>query len=235
MPRVIAPIFTLLAVAAPGVVNPAVAHPAVLSAEAQWRAVAACPLVVTGDQESFGTAVVVGHKDEFAYLLTAAHVVEGARDREFRFFTRDSDPRPARTVKGGDVLFRSRKPDFALLRVRVGDDRLPELKLAGPGQRPKRFPFEAVSVGCPFGGRPRARAETVSAKRLTRANDAPVAFFWQTAATPEKGRSGGPLLDPAGRVIGVCAAAQDDRGYFTHLDEILAGLTRAKYDWLWAD
>ena len=160
--------------------------------------------MVIDDQASFGTAVVVGHKGGFAYLLTAAHVVEGARDREFRFFTRDSYPRPTRTVKGGNVLFRSQKPDFALVQVKVGDDRLPELKLAGPGQRPKRFPFEAVSVGCPFGGWPQVRAETVSAKVLKRANDVPEAFFWQTAATPEKGRSGGPLLNARGRVIG-CA------------------------------
>ena len=235
VPRVIAPILTLLAVAAPEVVNPAVARGAVLSAEAQWNAIAACPLVVIDDQASFGTAVVVGHKDGFAYLLTAAHVIEGTRDREFRFFTRDSYPRPARTVKGGNVLLRSQKPDFALVQVKVGDDRLPELKLAGPGQRPKRFPFEAVSVGCPFGGWPQARAETVSAKLLKRPNDVPEAFFWQTAAPPEKGRSGGPLLDAQGRVIGVCAATQDDRGYFTHLDEILAGLKRAKHEWLWAD
>ena len=79
-----------------------------------------------------------------------------------------------------------------------------------------------------------AWAETVAAKLLKRANDVPEAFFWQTAAKPEKGRSGGPLLDADGRVIGICAATQDEKGYFTHLDEILAGLKTAKYEWLWA-
>ena len=229
----IAPILTLLVLAAPEVVNPAIAVGTALSAEAQWKAIAATPRVASGKNGSFGTAVVVGHKDGFAYLLTADHVVDVPQEREFHFFTRDSYPQPVRTLKGGEILLRSEKPDFALLRLKVGDERLPELKLAGPGQRPKRFPFAAVSVGCPFGGWPQARAETVAAKLLKRVNDLPEAFFWETAAKPEKGRSGGPLLDADGRVIGLCAAAQDEKGYFTHLDEILAGLKREKYDWLW--
>ena len=230
----IAPILTLLAVAAPEAATPAVAFGAVLSAEAQWKAVAACPRVASGMNGSFGTAVVVGHRGGFAYLLTAAHVVEVFQEREFHFFTRASYPQPARTLKGGEILLRSEKPDFALLRLKVGDERLPELKLAGPGQRPKRFPYAAVSVGCPFGGWPQARAETVAAKVLKRSGESPEAFFWQTADKPEKGRSGGPLLDADGRVIGLCAATQDEKGYFTHLDEILAGLKREKCDWLWA-
>jgi len=230
---VIAPILPLLLLAGPQAVSPAVARDAVLPVAAQWQAVAACPRVVIGRNISFGTAVVVGHHDGYAYLLTAAHVIDGDQTREFQFFTRESYPQPARTVTGGSVLLRSEKPDFALIRVKVSEP-LPQLKLAGPGQRPKRFPFAAVSVGCPLGGWPQARAESIAAKVLARAKDVPTAFFWRTATPPERGRSGGPLLDSAGRVIGLCAANQDGKGYFTHLDEILAGLKKAKYEWLWA-
>lgn len=232
--RVIAPILQLLLFAGPQAVSPAVTRDAVLPLAAQWQAIAACPRVEIGRKAGFGSAVVVGHRDGYAYLLTAAHVIDVDQTREFQFFTRDSYPRPARTLTGGSVLLRSEKPDFALLRVKVGDDPLPRLKLAGPGQRPKRFPFAAVSIGCPLGGWPRARAETIGAKVLARAKDVPTAFFWRTATPPERGRSGGPLLDAAGRVIGLCAASQDGKGYFTHLDEILAGLKKAKYEWLWA-
>ena len=42
-------------------------------AEAQWPAILACPSIsVTGSAS--GTSVVVGTKDGFGYLLTAAHV-----------------------------------------------------------------------------------------------------------------------------------------------------------------
>lgn len=227
----IPPLVALLAVVGPDVVHPAVARDAILSAEAQWRAIPACLRVV--EKGAFGTAFVVGHKGEYAYVLTAAHVVAGVKDREFQAFTRDSHPLPARVFKESDVLLRVEKPDVALVRVKVGQDRLPELKLAGPGQRPKRFPFAAVSVGGPFGGAPAARAETVTAKYLKLDRDQPRALFWQVDRPPDKGRSGGPLLDAEGRVIGLCAAAQGEKGYFTHHDEILAALKQNGYDWLW--
>lgn len=230
----IPPVLALLALAGPEAAHPAVARDAVLAADAQWRAIPACVRVVVGRKESFGTGFVVGHKGGDAYVLTAAHVVEGVEDREFQTFTRDSHPLPARTFKESVVLLRAEKPDVALVRVTVGDVRLPELRLAGPGQRPKRFPFAAVSVGGPFGSAPVARAEQVTAKYLKLSGELPDALFWQTTAKPEKGRSGGPLLDAEGRVIGVCAAAKGDKGYFTHLDEVLAALKAGGYEWLWA-
>ena len=38
-----------------------------------------------------------------------------------------------------------------------------------------------------------------------------------------------------GRVIGLCAAAQKGRGYYSHLDEILAGLKVKDFGWLWQE
>lgn len=229
----IPPLVALLVLAGPEVAHPAVARDAVLSAEAQWRAIPAC-LRVVGKDGSFGTSFVVGHEGGFAFVLTAAHVVPAGLTCEFQLFTRESHPLPARVFKESTLLFREEKPDIALVRVKVGEERLPELKLAGPGQRPKRFPFAAVSVGGPFGSAPAARAESVTAKYLKVTGDVPDALFWQTAAKPEKGRSGGPMLDAEGRVIGICAAYKGEQGYFTHLDEILAALKQGEYDWLWA-
>ena len=47
------------------------------------------------------------------------------------------------------------------------------------------------------------------------------------------GRSGGPLLNLDGQVIGICAATSLGKGYYVHLSEIHAGLKTAGYDWLW--
>lgn len=225
------PIVALLAVVGPDVLHPAVARDAVLSADAQWRTIPAC-LRVVGKDGSFGSAFVIGHKGNDAYVLTAAHVVSGFRG-EFQSFTPASHPLAAEVYHDYEVLFREEKPDIALVRVRVKENRLPELKLAGPGQRPKRFPFAAVSVGGPFGGAPAARAETVLGKYLKLDRDRPEGLFWQVAKPPDKGRSGGPLLDAEGRVIGICAADMGEKGYFTHHDEILAALKARGYDWLW--
>jgi S1-C subfamily serine protease len=213
----------------------AVAAGAVLSASAQWDALTACPRVVMGGvgaETSTGVALAV--KDGFAYVLTAQHAVsELASEREVHFFTRDEYPRPARRVRAVEVAARWANPDLALLKVKVGSEPVPTLRLAGPGQRPTAYPFGAVSVGCSNAAAPTCRAEEVTAKRLARRPGGAIAFFWELSVAPVPGRSGGPLLDDHGRVIGICAAGQGVRGYYTHLDEILVALKRDGHGWLW--
>ena len=224
----------LLAVAATG----PVVDGAVLSVPAQWEALAACPRVLSradgGVGTATGTGITVAARDGFAYVLTALHAVpDGAVEREVQFFTRESYPEPARKYLAVEVAARWADPDLALLRVKVGADPVYTLPLARPGERPMVYPYTALSIGCSNGSPPTCRPETVSGKRPARRANEAVAFFWELATPPVPGRSGGPLLDTRGRVIGVCAAGQDGKGYYTHLDEVLFGLKRQGYDWLW--
>jgi S1-C subfamily serine protease len=203
-------------------------------ADRQWAFVAACPRIagISITSES-GTGVTVGVRDGFAYILTARHVVPEAGPRELHYFTPQSYPARSRVVRDGNVEIRLPTPDLALIRVPIGHDPVPVVKLAGPGQRPKSFPAAMLSIGCNDGGAPTVRGESIQAKRLVRRPDDRVAFFWETPTPPVPGRSGGPLIAPNGTVVGLCSASQDGRGYYTHLDEILAALRPAGYAWLW--
>lgn len=204
-----------------------------LPAGQRWSALAAVARVTTGDLAGpVASAVCVGRKGRHAYLLTAAHALPPGLPRTFDFFTRESYPEPAASVVGAAEVVRLAGPDVMLVTVEVGDERISVLPLAGVGQRPKRFPIRAVSVGCPGGSPPVFRAETLTGKKWVRRDGADPAFFWQAAEPPTGGRSGGPLLDAAGKVIGVCTAAADGRGYFAHLDEIHAGLKQHGQGWL---
>jgi S1-C subfamily serine protease len=199
----------------------------------QWRAVLACTRVST-TTGAYGnaTGVTVGLKDGIAYVLTAAHAVAAPDAREAHYFTRDSYPARAKTFPKVAVALSLPAADVALLKVPVGDWPAPVLQLARPGRRPKAFPATALSVGCTDAGPPTCSAEVLRAKRLVR-RPGDVAFFWESEVMPRPGRSGGPLVDPNGRVIGLCAASQGGRGYYTHLDEILAGLKKNGDSWLW--
>ncbi len=204
-----------------------------LSVDAQWAAIEACPRIVNqAGERSTGTGVVVAVRDGFAYILTAHHVAGDPEEREVQFFTRKSYPVPARKLRGVQVLAKYPDTDAAVLKLAVGDDAPAVLPLAGIGQRPKRFPFDSVSVGCSNGKLPTCRGEQVVGKKFVRRQGDNVAFFWELADPPLPGRSGGPLIDAQGRVIGLCAASRDRRGYYAHLDEILAGLKRDELGWL---
>lgn len=237
------PTLLLVLAAPPAAPNP-VAAGAALPADAQWGAVGACPRVATlTGMGRIGTGVTLAVRNEpgpdgsggrFAYVLTAKHVVPGTEDRLVEFFTKESYPKPARSFRAVEVVREWADPDLALLKVKVGAaDAFPTLRLAGPGERPKRFPAPALSVGCTEGAAPNCRSEVIVAKRPVRQANG-VAFFWESQAPSVPGRSGGPLLDTSGRVIGLCVALQGERGYYTHLDEVLASLKRDGYEWLWS-
>ncbi len=200
----------------------------------QWEAITACPRVITrSGARAAATGVTIGVRGGYAYVLTAQHAVPGAEEREVQFFTRESYPLPAVKIRGVQVLTRWDDSDLALLKVKLGPDSCGVLPLAGVGQRPKKFPVEVLSIGCSLGEPPTVRAETIVAKKPARRPGGGIAFFWELAAAPVPGRSGGPLLDNEGRVIGVCAAGRSGRGYYTHLDEILAALANDSNEWLW--
>lgn len=202
----------------------------VFPADAQWAAVTACPKI-TIPREASGTGVVVGVKGGFAYLLTAAHVAK--YDGLFvEFTTRAAFPKAAWSAESPEVLARWPDPDLALIRFPLGDKKVPAVPLAGAGQRPKRFPVTVWAVGVGGGEAAVVRVDQLRAKKYIRRPDHEGAFFWETDHPPDLGRSGGPLLDERGRVIGLCTARMGNNGYYTHLDEIQAALTRGGYGWL---
>jgi S1-C subfamily serine protease len=200
------------------------------AAEAHWALVLACPKVSAPGAVQ-GTGVVIAVKDGFAYLLTANHVA--AADRvEVQFTSRQSYPKPAWFGDGAAVVARWPDPDIALVRFPLKKNVPAVLPLAPAWQRPRLFPVSALTIGVGVGAASTAVPDTIRAKEFVRREGKGPAFFWRTEVATELGRSGGPLLDARGRVIGIAVAVRGGAGYYAHHDEILAALKRGGYGWL---
>lgn len=129
--------------------------------------------------------------DESGYLLTNAHVVEGAYKITLR--TSDHKELDARLI-GLD-----KRTDIALLKVDGGPFKA--LPIGAPDKI--RVGDRVIAIGSPFGLEFTATAGILSAKGRSLPSDDNYIPFLQTDAAVNPGSSGGPLINERGQAIGV--------------------------------
>ena len=139
------------------------------------------------ERRSLGSGFIISHD---GYILTNAHVVEGAD----RVTVRLTDKREFKAK----VIGSDHRVDVALIKIDARN--LPVVKLGDPNKI--KVGEWVVAIGSPFGFDNSVTAGIVSAKGryLPRENLVP---FIQTDAAINPGNSGGPLFDMKGEVIGI--------------------------------
>lgn len=167
----------------------------------------------------WGTGFFCGRKGE---ILTNAHVVEGG----LAFSVELWDGRTAFAELVGADPF----TDVAMLRIGL-DDPPPPLPRA-PSES-VRTGMWLMAIGNPLGLEFSATKGIVSGLNRTNASWDEVGYwdFIQTDAAINLGNSGGPLLDAAGRVVGICTAMREKAeriGFAVPLDtaEVVVGHLR---------
>jgi S1-C subfamily serine protease len=204
--------------------------------EAQVRAVTATVRVVNAAKGAEGSGALLKRNGPLVYVLTAHHVVDGAKRVEVATFSAESHPRAVAVYRAAEVIAQSAEADLAVLRFTTRDEMLGSMTVCPPSKVPEGKDFAALSVGCGGGGAPAAALEDVKARRRVRKPGADAAVIcWETARTPAKGRSGGPLLDRRGYLIGVDSGAGDGKGYYTHVEEVHTFLKRNGLAWLYEE
>jgi 2-alkenal reductase len=190
----------------------------------QRRAVEATVKVVAAT--GYGSGAIVGREGQFVYVLTARHVVKQAKTVNVHVFTAASHPRAAK-VYAGTVLGTAPSADLALVRL-ITSDPLPEpLTICPPAALPKDNNVAAFSAGCAPTEAPTPALEVVRARKLIRREgDDERSWCWEVQTRQDAGRSGGPLLDSAGRLIGVASGHDADHGYYVHVEEVYPFLKR---------
>ena len=133
--------------------------------------------------------------DQDGYVLTNAHVIEGASAVTVQFEDRKTADA---TVVGKDS-----STDIALLKVHRDGASLHPLGLGDSAHVQVGDP--TIAIGNPFGLDRTLTTGVVSAlqRRISAPDGFSIDHVIQTDAAINPGNSGGPLLDAAGRVIGI--------------------------------
>lgn len=157
------------------------------------------PDVTTGgDQmQSLGSGFII---DPSGLIVTNNHVIDGARSMSV--ILSDGTSLPA-TLVGTDTL-----DDIALLRVHPP---YPLTAVQFGSSREARIGDWVLAIGNPYGLGGTVTAGIISARGRNLAEDGSTDFI-QTDAPINKGNSGGPLFNTAGRVIGINTAIYSPSG-----------------------
>jgi S1-C subfamily serine protease len=146
------------------------------------------------EQESVstGSGFVV---DGEGFILTNAHVVDGATDVRVSFS--DNKTREAR------IVGKDQSTDLAVLKVDAAGLDLHPLALGD--SKTVQVGDPTVAIGNPFGLDRTLTTGVISAlqRRISAPNGFGIDNVIQTDAAINPGNSGGPLIDAAGRVIGI--------------------------------
>jgi S1-C subfamily serine protease len=135
--------------------------------------------------------------DKEGYILTNAHVVEGAEEAGVRF-TEESQLVEAKVV-GSDL-----STDLAVLKI--DPDEAPKLRPLALGDSSKLLVGDPViAIGNPFGYSRTVTTGIVSAlqRQISAPNNFAIDDVIQTDASINPGNSGGPLIDARGQVVGI--------------------------------
>jgi len=147
---------------------------------------------VTQSSQSLGSGFVI---DKAGHIVTNFHVVQGAAKVLVSFSGKDQ---LAAAVVGIDP-----STDIAVLKIQAHASALTPIELGNSDA--VRVGDTVYAIGNPFGYTRTLTSGIVSAvqRRITAPNTLQIDNVIQTDASINHGNSGGPLLDAAGRVIGV--------------------------------
>jgi Do/DeqQ family serine protease len=150
-------------------------------------------------QRSLGSGVIV---DAAGLIVTNNHVIEGASEIKVSL----ADKREFEA----EIVLKDSRTDLAVLRVKNGRERFPVLELGNSDEL--QVGDVVLAIGNPFGVGQTVTHGIVSALARTQLGITDYQFFIQTDAAINPGNSGGPLVDMAGRIIGINTAIYSRSG-----------------------
>lgn len=175
-----------------------------------------------------GSGAIVGYSGPLAYILTAGHLM--SKDDVIQVLLLDADgQRVEAAINPAHVVAQDETNDLAVLRclLRHAPARVPIAALVGTLESTHAltagWSMASKPVIVPVGNVTEHWAERPMGKAI---------HVWQSAGELVRGRSGGPLVNSHGDIIGVASGTSGGNGYFAHLGEIHHFLRVNGLSWL---
>jgi Do/DeqQ family serine protease len=144
-------------------------------------------------QRSLGSGVIV---DAAGLVVTNFHVIDGADQVKVSL----ADKREF----DADIVLKDSRTDMAVLALKGARERFPVIEFGSSDDL--QVGDVVLAIGNPFGVGQTVTHGIVSALARTQMGISDYQFFIQTDAAINPGNSGGPLVDMAGRMVGINTA-----------------------------
>ena len=186
-----------------------------------------------GTQRSSGSGVIL---DPQGFIVTNAHVVDGARRVQVLLSPRLRESEEGRSIigqgghlVGARIVGVDRETDLAVLKIEFPHD-LKYLKL---GDSDQLFPGQMIfAYGSPLGLTNSVSMGVVSAVARQLEHESPMIYI-QTDAAVNPGNSGGPLVTGTGEVVGINTLIFSQSGGYEGLSFAApSNIVRAVYEQL---
>jgi Do/DeqQ family serine protease len=145
------------------------------------------------EQKALGSGVIV---DTSGLIVTNNHVIEGATEVKVSL----SDKREFEA----EIVLKDARTDLAILRIKNGNERFPAIELGNSDAL--EVGDLVLALGNPFNVGQTVTHGIVSAVARTQVGISDYQSFIQTDAAINPGNSGGPLVDMAGKLVGINTA-----------------------------
>ncbi len=192
----------------------------------QLRAQLATVRITNLEKGTTGSGVFVGRDSKgVCRFLTAAHVVKTGD--LFKLTICSPDPLvPDKVYQEKMTVEYSQVDDLALIELKTdvempADEMPAPLPLCPAKAVPTAKNFAALTVGYGDGGPPSCEAVIVAGrKRPILPGEIRERDMWEVTPATEEGRSGGPLLDAKGRLLGIASGVGDGKGYYVYTSTV---------------
>jgi len=172
-----------------------------------------------------GTAVRIADHRTGVYYLTAAHGVLKNDDVNLESFSANNPTQPKLVVKG-KVL--ECWPGFDLATIRADEPEPQALaKLCPPDAVPVGKNVPLLTIGCSGANAPTIEITKGVRKEIVIPSENRAGAYWQAEKIPAQGRSGGPVFDVKGNLVGICSGTNSKDGYYVHIDDIRIALKKS--------